>query len=70
MLAAFTSFLPVMCWVGPEQAGVYFHVMEPSGSGAALSSGLPGTLPVEGCGALGSRAAGTRPLPLQQTAGR
>ena len=63
-VGSFYSFLPVMCWVGPEQAGVLF-----SCNGAQW---IRGSSPAAAClgpclwreaGGPGSRAAGTCPLP-------
>ena len=63
-VGSFYSFLPVMCWAGPEQAGVLF-----SRNGARWIRGsFPAAVCLGPClwreaGGPGSRAAGTRPPP-------
>ena len=63
-VGSFSSFLPVMCWAGPEQAGVLF-----SCNGAQW---MKGSSPAAAClgpclwkevGGPGSRAARTHPPP-------
>lgn len=67
-VGSFYSFTPVMCWVGPEQAGVLFSR---NGAqwirGSSPAAALPGTLPCGGRrGPLGPRAAGTLPSPYNR----
>lgn len=64
-VGSFYSFLPIMCWADPEQAGVLFSCNEAEWTrGSSPAVARPGLCPCSEAGVPGSRAARPPSCPM------